>query len=272
VALRLALAMFLIQASIGAVNDIVDESLDRGQKIGKPLPAGLISGRLARAWAAFTGALGLALAASSGQATFAVAAVGLGLGYLYDLRLSRTVLSWLPLTLALPLLPIYAWLGATGAIPPGLLTLVPAALLAGFALTVGNGLVDIERDALAGRPTIAVRIGRGRAWPAHATAFLVAIAIATLLAPGASAGVSPDASPGALPGGSTASGIELLRVARWAGIPIGAVAVVIGVGLLVAQRASVRERGWELEVIGTATLGLGWLAGTAATFGGGVGT
>jgi 4-hydroxybenzoate polyprenyltransferase len=248
--------MFLLQASIGAVNDLVDRPLDRVQKPAKPLPAGLVSDGLARAWAGLTSALGIALALPSGPIPVAVAALGLGLGYAYDLWLSRTVLSWLPLALALPLVPIYGWLGAAGVIPPGILALIPAGLLAGAGLAIGNGLVDLERDAQVGKATIAVRIGRDRAWAAHAGAFAVAIAIAVLLAPGA----------------STTGGRELIAVVGWAGIPIGAALVAIGAGLLTGRRASVRERGWELEAIGTAALGLGWLAGLAATAGGGVGS
>jgi len=153
-----------------------------------------------------------------------------------------------------PLVPIYAWLGATGELPPALVALVPAGLLAGAGLAVGNGLVDLERDAPVGKATIAVRIGRDRAWVAHAGAFAVAISIAVLLAPASSTVNS-----------------ELLGVLRWAGIPLGAAAIAVGAGLLAGRRASLRERGWELEAIGTASLGLGWLAGLAAASGGGVG-
>ena len=248
--------MLRLQAAIGAVHDLVDRPLDRGQKPAKPLPSGLVSDRLARAWAAVTAGIGLGLALPSGPATVVVAGLGLGLGYAYDVRLSRTVLSWVPLALAVPLVPIYGWLGATGVIPPALVALVPAGVLAGAALAVANGLVDIDRDTPVGKATIAVRVGRDRAWAAHAGAFVVAIAIAVLLAPGPSS--TFDA--------------ELLGVVRWAGITLGAAVIAVGAGLLTGRRAGVRERGWELEAIGTATLGLGWLAGLAVAAGGGVGS
>lgn len=257
--------MLCLQASIGALNDLVDAPLDAGQKPAKPLPSGLVSRRSARGWATLVAALGLALSAFSGLSTLAVAAVGLGLGYLYDLRLSRTALSWLPLSLALPLLPTHAWLGATGAVPQGLVVLIPAAVLAGAALAIANGLVDIDRDASAGRATVAVRLGRRRAWPAHVVAFLVVIGMAVALAPAVSSTVS-TVEP--RPGG----GIDALRAVRGLGIPLGAAVIGIGAGLLANGRASIRERGWELEAIGTALLGLGWLAGTATVFGGGGGT
>ena len=255
-ALRLAVSMLLLQASIGAVNDLVDRPLDQEQKPAKPLPSGLVSDGQARAWAGLTATIGLALAVPTGPTAIGVASLGLGLGYAYDLRLSRTVLSWLPLALALPLVPVYGWLGATGVIPPGLVALLPAALLAGAGLAIGNGLVDLERDAPVGKATIAVRIGRDRAWAAHAGALAVAVAIAVLLAPSASSTVHA----------------ELLGAVRWAGVPMGAAVIALGAALLTGRGASLRERGWELEAIGTAALGLGWLAGLAVPGGGGVGS
>jgi 4-hydroxybenzoate polyprenyltransferase len=253
--------MFCLQVSIGAVNDIADVELDRVGKPAKPIPAGLVSVPVARAWAIAAGGLGLALASPSGFPTVVVGAVGLGLGYLYDLSLSRTLLSWLPLSLALPLVPVFAWLGATGGVPSPLFGLLPIALLAGAALTIGNGLVDVERDVLAGKPTIPVRTGRARAWVVHAALFGVALVMAFALAPTAAAAVGVGGGPDSLPG-----------VLRAVGLPLGAAMIIAGAGLLTAKRQGIRERGWELEGVGTAALGIGWLAGVAALFGGGTGT
>jgi len=250
--------MLCLQASIGAVNDLADADADHVGKPAKPIPAGAVAPSAARIWAVGSLAGGMLIAATFGPAVAAVAAAGVSLGYAYDLRLSRTALSWLPLALALPLLPIFAWLGATGMIAEGLVTLVPIAVLAGAALLIGNGLVDVERDAIAGKPTTAVRMGRGAAWFAHAGAFGTAVLLAFAFAPGV---------PASLAGGA-ASRPEL----RWvwvAGIPLGVVLIVAGSALLAAARPRVRERGWELEAIGTAALGLGWLAGTAIAAGGG---
>ncbi len=252
--------MACLQASIGTVNDLVDAPMDAVSKPGKPLVAGHLPGSVARAWAGLTVALGLILAAPSGLGTVGVAAVGVGLGYAYDVRLSRTALSWLPLSVALPLVPIFAWLGSTGAVPAGLATLVPVGVLAGGALMVGNGLVDVERDAPAGKATVVVRFGPRRAWLAHAVALAVAVALALSLAPGGEAGASDG-------GGGTGPTILLLAQARTFGVPLGCALIAVGAWLLTLPRASVRERGWELEAIGTAVLGLGWLAGTAAEAG-----
>jgi 4-hydroxybenzoate polyprenyltransferase len=249
-ALRIGLSMLGLQASIGALNDLVDEPLDAGQKPGKPLPRGLVTRRTAWVVAVVSGVGGLALSAPSGPVTVVAALTVIGLGYAYDLRLSRTSLSWLPLALALPVLPIHAWLGATGSVAQGLLALLPAAILAGAALAIGNGLVDVERDRVTHRRGIAVALGPRAGWLANAGLFAVVIVLAALLAPA--------------PSPSAAGGRDVLAAFRSVGLPVGVVAIGLGVVTLLARSARLRERGWELEAIGVAVAGIAWLAGTAA--------
>ena len=255
---RLGLSMLFLQASIGAVNDVVDASLDRAQKPSKPIPGGLVTAGEAGAWGVVAGLLGVGLAAPSGPGAVALAMAGAGLGYAYDLRLSRTAWSWLPLALALPLLPVFAWLGATGEVPPGLAALALAAGLAGLGLMIGNGLVDLDRDAGTGKGTVAVRFGRRRAWGAHALGLALAIAVIVAAGPlAAGLRVGEGAGEGV-------PGPAILDLLRKAGIPFGAGVIALGAGLLAARSATVRERGWEVEVIGTAVLGLAWLGGASA--------
>jgi 4-hydroxybenzoate polyprenyltransferase len=257
-ATRLAVAMFGIQCSIGALNDLVDERNDARQKPAKPIPSGLVGRRVALAVTAGGAIVGLVLSAVSGWATAVAGLAGLALGWVYDVRLSRTVLSWLPLSLALPLLPIHAWLGTAGTIPGGLLALVPVGILAGGGLALSNGLVDVERDASAGRPAAAVALGPGRAWVLHAVALACAAALAVGLAPV----VLPT---------SAVENVEVLRALRVGGIAGGIGLLVVGAVCLAARQPGIRERGWELEALGVAGLGIGWLAGTAASALGGAG-
>ncbi|MEA2673747.1 MAG: hypothetical protein QOI92_939, partial [Chloroflexota bacterium] len=162
--------------------------------------------------------------------------------------------SWLPLSLALPLLPIHAWLGATGAIPAGLVTLVPIGVLGGGGLALANGLVDVERDARSGRRAVAVALGRKRTWLAQALVLGIAGLLAVFLAP-------------SVPGAGSGAAVGTLVVLRTAGLALGAGCIALGSACLAASSPGVRERGWELEAVGVAALGLGWLAGIAASFG-----
>jgi 4-hydroxybenzoate polyprenyltransferase len=246
--------MLGIQFSIGALNDFVDADQDSLVKPRKPIPAGLVTRGVALAVAGAGAVAGLGLSAVSGPATLIVGACCLGLGWLYDLRLSRTRLSWLPLALALPLLPIHAWLGAAGTVPPALVGLLPIGVTAGAGLALANGLVDIERDAGTRRSAGVVRLGPRRAWLTQTVLLVVAAALVVVLAPG-----------GWAFGGATT---PILGSVRSVALVLGCVVLVLGAATLGSERAAIRERGWELEAFGVAGLGIGWLAGTSSLGGG----
>jgi 4-hydroxybenzoate polyprenyltransferase len=253
VAALLGLSMLSIQVSIGALNDWADAARDAVGKPAKPIPSGLATRRQALLFAGLTAPLGLGLSAMVGLPAAAVIAVALALGVLYDLRLSRTLLSWLPLALALPLVPVHAWLGARGELPPGMALLYPAAVGAGAALALSNGLVDLERDASSGRRTVAVTLGARKAWLANVALLAAVGAAAVALAPTAAAGRAGFPDDDVLPG---------LRT--W-GVALGLVVLAIGAVALRAEPPALRERGWELQAIGVGAVGIGWLAGIAAS-------
>jgi 4-hydroxybenzoate polyprenyltransferase len=242
VAVGLGLAMVALQAGIGATNDLVDAPRDAGHKPGKPIPAGLVSGAVAR-WVAVAAFLtGLALAGvfgglAGGVVALVVIAVGLG----YDLRLKGTALSWLPFAIGIPILPIFGWLGATGALPTAFIVLVPVAAAAGAALAIANALVDVERDRAAATGSVAIALGPARAWLVH-TGLLVAVGVA------AAGSVAPL-------GGSVNGGVAVL------------VAAIIPIAAAVAGRrgpVARRERAWEIEALGLAVLGIAWLVAVFA--------
>ena len=115
---RLGISMVLLQASVGALNDVIDAPSDAGRKPGKPIPAALVHPSVAKAIAAVAGIGGVLLAVPSGPLTVGLALVLLALGYGYDLWFKGTAWSWLPFALAIPLFPTYGWLGAVGELPP----------------------------------------------------------------------------------------------------------------------------------------------------------
>ena len=240
-AARLGLAMLALQASIGALNDIVDAPRDAGRKPGKPIPAGLISRTAAQAVALAAAAIGLVLTVPSGPLTVALAVAVLAIGYAYDLAAKGTAWSWLPFAIGIPLLPIFAWYGTTAALPAFFRVLVPAAVGAGAGLAIANARADLERDVAAGIDSIAIRLGHDRAWLVSTTLFAIisVVAVVTMVTAGA-----PIATM------------------------LGAVAgiAVIGIGVDAGRNRSPRhlERAWEFDAIGVAMLAAAWLAGIAA--------
>ncbi len=235
--------MLALQASIGSLNDLVDAPLDAGRKAGKPIPIGTATRREALAFTVTGFLVGVALTWPSGPAATGVAVAGVGCGYLYDLRLSRTAWSWLPFAVGLPLVPIYAWLGATGSLPASLLPLLPIGVLAGAGLALANGLADLERDVAGGIGTAAVRLGRARTWALHAGLLLAAVGLALVSLAGG-------------PGGGGGSG----RIALIAGLAVGSGLIAVGLVLGRGGGPGRRERAWELEALGVAVFGAGWVA------------
>jgi 4-hydroxybenzoate polyprenyltransferase len=236
-ALRLGIAMTALQASIGALNDILDAPRDRGIKPGKPIPAGVVSDRSGWVVVAVAAALGVALSAPSGLATLGLAVVVLAIGYGYDVLLKGTIWSWLPFAVGIPLLPVYGWLGTTGGLPESFVILLPAAVIAGAALAIANARVDAERDAAAGVESAATRLGLDRSWLVNAglLAPVVLLALATLIVR------SPSA-------------VVALAAACAAGV--------IGLGIIIGRSTDSgrRERAWELEAVGVGLLAAAWLA------------
>jgi 4-hydroxybenzoate polyprenyltransferase len=236
-AIRIGVAMTLLQLGIGTVNDLVDAPLDAGRKAGKPIPAGLVprSGALALAVACFLG--GVALAASRSMITALLAAVVIAIGLAYDLRLKGTAWSWLPFAVGIPVLPVFGWVGATGGLHPVFAVLLPTAVLAGAALAIGNALVDVERDRAAGISSVAVALGERAA--ARLGVGLVGVVWALAVA-----------------------------AAAWSGAGGGLIAAIGAVGLVPVAAAALagraasdrRERLWQAEAVGLAVLAAIWIA------------
>jgi 4-hydroxybenzoate polyprenyltransferase len=236
----LAAAMLLLQFSIGVANDWADAPADATANPAKAIPRGLVRRRTAAGLAVVLAVGGLVLAAAAGLLTVAVACVGLAAGLAYDLRLKGTRWSWLPYTVGIPLLPVFAWVGATGRLPAAFFVLIPLAVVAGAALAVANALADLERDRTAGTETVATALGIDRAQRLGAgliaTAAIVAIGSAIAL----------GGSPGWI----------IVAVA-------GAVIALAGVRRGWSGSARSRQRSWELQGLGAGLLAAGWVGAVA---------
>jgi 4-hydroxybenzoate polyprenyltransferase len=233
--------MLFLQFGIGAANDWADAAADASAHPTKPVPAGLVQ-RSTAAWIAAGAAVaGLTLAAMVGLPPFVVAAAGLATGLAYDLRLKRTRWSWLPYAIGIPLLPVFAWVGAVGSLPISFALLVPIAIVAGAALAVANAVADVEDDRRAGTETIATSLGLDRARRIGSVLEILVIAAALLSS--------------ALLGGGAA----------WLAIAVGgSVTVLVGLALGWSGRPPIRRRGWEIQAVGLGIVAAGWLGALAA--------
>ena len=246
VALRLAVAMLAIQSAIGAANDLVDAPADRSVKPGKPIAAGLVAPAAARAVALVGLAAGFLLAASVSASALGLAAAGSAAGLAYDLRLKGTPASWLPFAIGIPLLPLFAWVGATGSAPTPVLILAGLAVPAGAAIAVANALPDLERDTAAGVASAATARGRVRA--GHGVAALQALVGASALTSFAVLASGRGAIPPAAVAGLVGSCLAL------------------GGGVVLSRRPSIaaRQRGWEVQALASGGIAASWLGGLVA--------
>jgi 4-hydroxybenzoate polyprenyltransferase len=235
-ALRLGFGMLGVQFAIGAINDLADATADGLAMPTKPIPGGLVSKRAAVFVALSASAMGLAMAASVGAAALIVGIVGLADGLVYDLRLKRTPLAWLPFAGGVGLLPLYAWWGARGVVPPALLSVVALAVCAGASLALANAYVDLEGDRDSGVPSVATALGARRTVLLNA-ALLVAVQVI--------AGATTFAAKGLTP----------LLLVEGAGCGLGWLGLALSRWRVGLRRSLV----WELQAIGVVVLGAAWL-------------
>lgn len=240
-ALVLGASMTALQFAIGALNDLHDAPTDGGRVPPKPIPAGLVSPDAARGVVVGAASVGLALAATFGTGLLVLAGVGLAIGVGYDLAARGTRWSWLPFALGIPILPVYGWYGATGAVPDWSLALLPAAALAGAAIAVANARADHAVDRARGVETVATALGDGGsrlvlivAWSATAVIALTWLAVAGTSVPAAA-------------------------------VVLGAFAVVAaGIGLAWSGGPVRLEWAWRVQAVGGGMAAVAWLAAVTA--------
>ncbi len=147
-----------MQLSIASLNDYCDRQLDTLGKKRKPIPLGLVRPNEALIFGLFLTVIMLLLLLPLNPLALLVSCLYLAFGQGYNLGLKSTPLSGVVFALAIPLIPLYAFLGV-GHVLPVILWLVPVAALLGIALNLANALADIEEDAANGARTLAVVLG-----------------------------------------------------------------------------------------------------------------
>ena len=219
-----ALTMLGIHTSIGAMNDLLDQTSDVG-RAEKPLVGGTVSPREARVMVVVAATAGLAAASALNTTSLAVAAAGATLGYLYNAGIKRTPISFLPFALGVALIPAFAWSAAGAPLPEAIAILCLIALPGGSALALQNALADRELDKSVGANGAVVRLGHQR------TILLIALlhSLTYLLL---------------LVSAPTTTSPALLAV--------GGVLLAGGVTLSTRVRRTIRQRGWEVSALALA--------------------
>jgi len=175
-------AMLGSQLAIGAVNELVDADLDTLAKPDKPIPAGLVTKRGARIITTIGILSMIAFSIRFSAEAFVLCALGTGAGVAYSLWFKRTIWSWIPYLVALPLIPIWVWTALSN-VEPGMFAIFPIGAAAVIAVQIAQSLPDVEGDRRSNVRTLAVALGVHRARNLCWGASLLAIVLAMLLAP-----------------------------------------------------------------------------------------
>lgn len=154
-----AVAHCLMQCSIAVLNDYCDRRLDLISKRHKPLTRGLVSPHEAFIFGLFLMLAMFLLLLPLNPLALLLSLLYLLLGQGYNLGLKSTPWSGIVFALAIPLIPIYAFVGV-GHFAPFVFGLFPVAALLGVTLNLANSLPDIVEDAANQARTLAVVLGR----------------------------------------------------------------------------------------------------------------
>jgi 4-hydroxybenzoate polyprenyltransferase len=170
-------AVFTGQLSIGWSNDYLDAARDRAvNRRDKPVATGEVAPRAVGIATLVALLLTILLSLALGWPGGAAALVVVACGWLYNLGLKTTVLSWLPYAVAFGMLPAVATLSASPPRWPQVWALAAGALL-GVAAHLANVLPDLEEDAATGVRGLPHRLGMKTTALAGAAILLVASAV-----------------------------------------------------------------------------------------------
>lgn len=177
---ELGMGMLLFQFAIGIANDVMDVESDAKAKPWKAIPRGVISRQRAVLLAAACAGAGLLVTSPLDTGPWLIGLAGLMCGLLYDVYFKRTGLSWAPMALALPLLPVWVFVAADAW--RGLLWWVfPLGAMLGLALHLANQAPDVAGDRTVGVRGAAQRVGEMRARGFSVALFGLASAVAVIV-------------------------------------------------------------------------------------------
>lgn len=172
----LALGMLCFQFAIGLANDVIDAGEDAQSKPWKAIPRGVLPRKHAVAGVAGLTGLGLVITSGLPFGAWLIGLAGLGCGLLYDVQLKRTALSWLPLAVAIPLVPVWVYV-SLDAWEQALWWVFPIGAVLGLSLHLANQLPDVAAEA--GARGAAHRIGARRAMAGSLGLYALAAVLAS---------------------------------------------------------------------------------------------
>ena len=178
----IAAIMLLVQFSISALNEWADADLDRRAGRQRPIPLGVVSrgAALSLAVVCAVGAFLLSVLANLGPFALLLVGVGTACGWVYDLWLKPTPLSFVPFAIAFPLMPF--WIGVLAGHPlTSLLLLFLGGSPLATAIHLADAVPDRDRDRAAGLTTLAVALGKPRAEMAAVALLLVGALVSIVL-------------------------------------------------------------------------------------------
>lgn len=152
-------AHLAMQLSIAIFNDYCDRKRDVLSKKNKPIVHGLVLPREALFSTFFLMFLMVILLIPLNPLALLISLFYLACGQSYNLGLKVTPLSGIVFALAIPLIPVYAFVGVDR-FAPLVLWQMPVAALLGVALHLANALPDMEQDTANQVHNLAVVLGR----------------------------------------------------------------------------------------------------------------
>ena len=154
----LGLAMLSAQFSIGLSNDLLDQSYDKLAKPWKPLVNGSANQHIAIILFLMLLLLSLAFAYTFGPLSLLLLVFGLSQGFIYNIGLKRTFLSWLAYSLAIPTVLVFARVVHGNNVSTFLLFYL-LGFLVGPALNIANQLPEAEISAFSGERSLVHILG-----------------------------------------------------------------------------------------------------------------
>jgi 4-hydroxybenzoate polyprenyltransferase len=173
------LAMLASQLAIGWSNDYLDRDADAVFQPSKPVAMGLVDARWMPAAIAIALIVSLLAGIALGLVPLAFLLIGTAAGLAYNAGVKATRFSFLPFVVALGVLPPFVW-SALNVYRDELLGLYLVATPLAPAAHLANILPDFETDRAQGRRTLAVALGRARAFAILAGCLLLTLVLLAL--------------------------------------------------------------------------------------------